>query len=71
MTGLHWSIETEPPGSATHTAAPAFSGTINKSGYIQPGGTAQGTVCFADIGHPGQVLVLYAGSTRAVWITNR
>jgi len=71
MTGLHWSIETEPPGSATHTAAPTFSGTINKSGYIQPGGTAQATVCFADIGHPGQVLVLYAGSTRAVWITNR
>jgi len=76
MTGLFWSLETAPPGSATHiyTVAPTISGTINKSGYIQPGGTARGTVCFADVGHPGQVLVVYkafAGSTRGVWITKR
>jgi hypothetical protein len=73
MTGLSWSIETDPPGAASPTTAGTIGGTINASGYIQPGGTAHGTVCFADVGHPGQVLVVFypAANNRALWITSR
>jgi hypothetical protein len=73
MAGVFWSIETDPPGSPAPTTAGTIGGTMQQTGYIQPGGTAQGTVCFAEVGHPGQVLVVYSapGGDRALWISNR
>jgi Fibronectin type III domain len=73
MAGVFWSIETDPPGSAAPTTAGTIGGTMQQNGYIQPGGTAQGTFCFADVGHPGQILVVYSapGGDRSLWISNR
>jgi hypothetical protein len=72
MPGIFWSIETDPPDIG-RTTAPTIGGTMQQAGYIQPGGTAQGTECFADVGHPGQVLVVFSapGGDRSLWITNR
>jgi GDSL-like Lipase/Acylhydrolase family len=72
MFGIFWSIETDPPDIGRQTA-PTIGGTMQKTDYIQPGGTAQGTECFPDVGYPGQVLVVFSapGNNRAVWITNR
>ncbi len=73
MTTLAWSIETNPAGAASPTTAGTMGGTINETGYIQPGRTAHGDICFADVGHPGQVLIVFypAANDRAVWITSR
>jgi len=73
MVGIFWSIETDPPGSAAPTTAGTIGGTMQQNGYIQPGGTAQGTFCFADVGHPGQILVVFSapGGDRSLWISNR